>query len=93
MNSRSFIWEVENSPYSSDFLKSSNAFGKNNPIVLIDQYSGKRPSLINQDFLTIGAINISMYASALLDSSLLDLLDKVVQKGRTTDGLRDFLVF
>jgi len=89
----SFIWEIESSPYPSDFLQESMTFGSVNPVFLIDQYAGKRPTILNQQFLTNGTINVSMYPSALLDSNVLDLVDIFVQKRKSTDGFKECLRF
>lgn len=93
MNSKTFVWEIINSPYSSQFLQKSKTFGRTNPIFLIDQYSGKRPQIINQEYKRNGTIDISMYPSALLDSNVVNLLDSFIQKGKATDGFSEFLRF
>lgn len=89
----SFIWEISKSPYQSEFLSETLEFGKHNPIFLIDQFGGKRPAIINKEFLTRGSINFSMFPTSLLDSNVLDQLDKFVQKGKATDGFLSFLRF
>lgn len=88
-----YIWEVENSPYPSSFLQHTITFGEENPVFLIDQLSGKRPAILNKQFLTEGTISFGLYPSALLDSNVLDLVDKFVQKKETTDGFSAFLKF
>lgn len=89
----SYVWNVSDSPYKSEFLNETIEFGSENPVFLIDQLGGKRPALFNSEFLTKGKINISMYPSSLLDSNVLDLLDRFVHKGKATDGFREFLKF
>lgn len=93
MGKESFIWDVTGSPYPSEFLRESVQFGTSNPIFLVDQFEGKRPAIINRKFLEQGSIQFGMYPSALLDSNVLDQLDKFVQKGHSTDGFIEFLRF
>ena len=68
-------------------------FGTSNPIFLVDQFEGKRPAIINRKFIEQGSIQFGMFPSALLDSNVLDQLDRFVQKGDATDGLIDLLHF
>tara|TARA_B100000586_G_C19977401_1_gene370457 strand:+ start:269 stop:718 length:450 start_codon:yes stop_codon:yes gene_type:complete len=93
MTKKSFLWEISNSPYQSPYLSESRVFGTNNPIYLIDQYSGRRPALMNGDFLSKGSIQFEIYPSALLDSNVVNLLDRYVQTGNTTDSFKSFLRF
>lgn len=87
------LWEVTSSPYNSLFLSDTLTFGKNAPIFLIDQFSGKRPILINNDFLQTGALQINFGACALMDSNVVDRMDIFARTGRTTDGFKGFLDF
>ncbi|WP_067218438.1 hypothetical protein [Marinomonas gallaica] len=93
MDTESFFWEISKSPYKSKFLSETLEFGKDNPVFLLDQFSGKQPALINKEFLETGNLKFEMFPTALLDSNVLDQLDKFVQKGKTTDGFLDFLIF
>ena len=93
MEKASFIWEVAGSPYPSEFLNGSFQFGISNPIFLIDQFNGTRPAIINREFIERGNIQFSMYPSSLLDSNVLDQLDRFVQNGHSTDGFLAFLHF
>jgi len=93
MNSDTFSWEVLYSPYPSQFLKGTQQFGERLPLYLIDQFEGKRPALLNSEFLSSGKIQISMYPSELLDSNILDAIDKRVSGRSTPDGLESFLRF
>jgi hypothetical protein len=93
METESFYWEIEKSPYKSKFLNETLEFGVDNPVFLLDQFSGKQPSLINKEFIQTGSLNFEMFPTTLLDSNVLDQLDKFIQKGTTTDGFLDFLKF
>ncbi|MGF1836834.1 hypothetical protein [Photobacterium sanguinicancri] len=99
MESESFYWEVSKSPYQSEFLNETLEFGIDNPVFLLDQFSGKRPVLINEEFLIKEHLEFEYFPTALLDSNVLDQLDqldqldKFIQKGTTTDGFLDFLKF
>ena len=93
MKEGSFLWEVARSPYKSEFLCENLQFGTQNPLFLIDQFGGKRPAIINKEFLEQGSIQFQMFPSTLLDSNVLDQLDKFVQKGHATDGFLEFLRF
>ena len=93
MNSEPFIWEVGNSPYDAEFLAGTQEFGQVDPAYLIDQYTGKRPAIINTEFLSKGCLDLRLYPSALLDSNVVDALDKRVIKGASSDGIELFLRF
>jgi hypothetical protein len=93
VKNKDFIWEVKNSQYVSDFLTESKEFGKRERIFLIDQFSGKRPAIINQEFLEMKTISIRSSASAMLDSNIVNLIDSFIQKGKKTDRLDAFLYF
>ncbi len=93
MEAESFFWEISNSPYKSKFLSETLEFGIDNPVFLLDQFCGNQPALINKEFLEKGSIKFKMFPTTLLDSNVLDQLDKFVQKGKTTDGFLDFLKF
>lgn len=68
-------------------------FGTSNPIFLVDQFNGKRPVIINREFIEQGSIKFGMFPSALLDSNILGQLDRFVLKGHGTDGFLAFLRF
>ena len=87
------IWEVSASPYHSDFLNGTIKFGENEPVYLIDQFSGKRPAIINQDFLLNGEIHMNFGACALFDSNVVDKMDSFVRTGKASDGFNAFLDF
>ncbi len=93
MKNKDFIWEVKNSLYVSDFLTESKEFGERERIFLIDQFSGKRPAIINQEFLEKKTISFRSSASAMLDSNIVNLIDSFIQKGKKADGLDAFLHF
>jgi len=86
-------WEIAGSPYPSKFLVGTKLFGQSNPVFLIDQFVGKRPLLLNEEFLSGAKIELRMWPSALMDSNLLNAIDKRVHKGVRHDGLDDFLRF
>ena len=93
MDHKPFFWEIMGSPYPSNFLRDSQKFGETNPIYLIDQFSGKRPALFNKKFISTGKVEFPMYACAILDSNIIDAIDKKVSNNATFDGLDSFLRF
>ncbi len=93
MKKDKFLWDIKGSPYQSYFLKESMTFGEKEPIFLIDQFNGKRPVIINKDFVDNGFISFNMFPSALLDSNVLDKIDTFIQNKKETDGLLKFLRF
>ncbi|WP_155988715.1 hypothetical protein [Thioalkalivibrio sp. ALE17] len=93
MHSGTFLWEVQHSPYPSQFLTGTRQFGESLPLYLVDQFEGKRPVLLNDEFLSNGEITFGMYPSALLDSNILDAIDKRVSGKGVSDGLEGFLRF
>ncbi|MBX9349168.1 hypothetical protein K5M36_18970 [Chromobacterium vaccinii] len=93
MHSETFLWEVHHSPYPSQFLTGTRQFGEASPLYLVDQFEGKRPALLNHEFLSNGKITFGMYPSALLDSNILDAIDKRVSGKAVPDGLESFLRF
>lgn len=93
MEKNSFIWEVQNSPYNSPFLSGTQTFGHSSPLYIVDQYEGKRPALINEKFISQREISFKIYPSALLDSNVLDAIDKKILTGKSLDGLDEFLNF
>jgi hypothetical protein len=68
-------------------------FGSDNPVFLVDQYSGKRPFLLNTEFLQEGTFQFRLFASALLDSNLASQLHAVAYGGKVNDGFLEFLKF
>lgn len=88
-----FHWEITNSPYKSEFLEQSIDFGACDPCYLLDQYSGRRPALINDEFIAKGSIQFKVYPCALLDSNLASQVHAVVNGGKVNDGFRDLLRF
>jgi hypothetical protein len=93
MDKNAFIWEIYDSPYPSQFLSGTRKFGESFPLYLVDQFHGKRPMLINNDFLRQGKINFYMYPSAILDSNILSAINRRVSENVKLDGLEDFLKF
>ncbi len=87
------IWDISNSPYESPFLKGGVQFGSKNPIFLIDQYDGKRPALLNKEFFEAGKLDIKMYPSVILDSNVMDALNKRIRRDHCTDGVDGLLLF
>ena len=93
MDQKPFFWEIVGSPYPSSFLRNSKKFGEVDPIYLIDQFSGKRPALFNEKFISTGKVEFPMYASAILDSNIINAIDKKVSNNASFDGLESFLLF
>ncbi len=69
-DNHSHIYEIASSPYESHVMGSSLFFGPDKyPLTIIDQFSGKRPAIINRAFLTSkGKYNMIIVATMLLDS-------------------------
>lgn len=88
-----YTWEISDSPYPSDFLSGTREFGEVNPCLLIDQYSGKRPAIINKEFLERRQIQFGLYPSALLDSNLANQVHAVANGGKVNDGFHSLLKF
>lgn len=88
-----YTWEISNSPYPSQFLSGTREFGEANPCLLIDQYSGKRPAILNKEFLERGQIQFGLYPSALLDSNLANQVHAVANGGKVNDGFQSLLRF
>ncbi len=88
-----YTWRISDSPYPSDFLSATMEFGEANPCLLIDQYSGKRPAVLNRDFLERGQIQFGIYPSALLDSNLANQVHAVANGGKVNDGFYSLLKF
>ena len=93
MNIKSFVWEIKDSPYPSNFLQKSRSFEGKNPIFLVDQYSGKRPMLLNDEFLSNRTITFKMRPCALLDSNIVDTIKKLVEEGKYDESLDSFFRF
>lgn len=87
----SYVWQIADSPYPSEVLQGSMEFGKVNPSYLIDQYSGRRPALINAEFLQTKKLEFKFFPSALLDSNLARQVYAVANGGTVNDGFRDLL--
>ncbi|ANB01187.1 hypothetical protein ECTOBSL9_0243 [Ectothiorhodospira sp. BSL-9] len=93
MHGGTFLWEVHHSPYPSQFLTGTRQFGESLPLYLVDQFEGRRPALLNDELLSNGKITFGMYPSALLDSNILDAIDKRVSGKAVSDGFEGFLRF
>lgn len=88
-----YTWDISGSPYPSEFLSSTRDFGTENPCILIDQYSGKRPAILNREFFERGKIQFNIYPSALLDSNLANQVHAVANSGKVNDGFYELLKF
>lgn len=88
-----YTWEISDSPYPSQFLSGTREFGEANPCLLIDQYSGKRPAVLNKEFFERGQIQFGLYPSALLDSNLANQVHAVANGGKVNDGFQSLLRF
>lgn len=93
MSETAYEWLITQSPYVSPFLVGTKKFGEENPLFLIDQYSGRRPALMNDEFIKTGTLSFEMYPSALLDSNLASQVHAAANGGRVNDGFKDFLHF
>jgi hypothetical protein len=87
-----YVWEIAASPYPSEVLSETKQFGVENPCYLVDQYSGRRPALINEEFLASGTFQFRFFASALLDSNLASQVHAIANGGKVHDGFRELLV-
>lgn len=87
-----YVWEIAASPYPSAVLSETKQFGVENPCYLVDQYSGRRPALINEEFLVSGTFQFRLFASALLDSNLASQVHAIASGGKVHDGFRELLV-
>ncbi|NNP76559.1 hypothetical protein A7P54_09005 [Acinetobacter sp. Ac_3412] len=88
-----FYWEISRSPYESQFIKSSTDFGSKNKCYLIDQYSGKQPSIINEEFIRNEKISFPIFPSVLLDSNISNEIVNFITKGECKDGVYDLIKF
>lgn len=88
-----YTWEISDSPYPSQFLSDTREFGVENPCLLVDQYSGKRPVVLNKEFFERGQIQFALYPSALLDSNLANQVHAVANGGKVNDGFQSLLRF
>lgn len=88
-----YLWEISQSPYKSPFLETAIDFGSKPDVTLIDLYSGKRPAIIDKDFISSGVRRFQIVPSALLDSNLADELVRLVNGVKVSDGFIEFFRF
>ncbi|MGO0790915.1 hypothetical protein ACTOWA_13720 [Herbaspirillum seropedicae] len=88
-----YYWEISQSPYKSPFLESAVDFGSKPDVTLIDLYSGKQPSIIDEAFITSGKRQFKIFPSALLDSNLADELVRLANGDNVSEGFLKFFTF
>lgn len=88
-----FQWLVKDSPIESPWLRGTKTFGVNKPVMLIDQFGGKQPYLINQQYWEAGELSYPACAKAVVDSNLLDGIAALMSGAEIDDGLRGFIEF
>ena len=86
-------WEIKDSIIESGIIKGTKKLGSTNPVFIVDQFSRKAPMLVNENLLTNKEVNYSIKEEALLDSNVVDLIDRFVNKQASTEGLNAFLKF
>lgn len=77
-----FRWLVKDSPIESPWLRGTKTFGVNKPVMLIDQFGGKQPYLINQQYWEAGELSYPACAKAVVDSNMLDGIAALMSGGR-----------
>lgn len=85
------IFDFSSSPYVSFFYEDSMIFGKNKKkIGVIDQFQGKRPSVLNKEFLVDKKeLQLNFVQTLILDSHIIDGLHRFVSgKGKLDEDLR-----
>ncbi|SOS37046.1 hypothetical protein CFBP6411_05693 [Pseudomonas syringae group genomosp. 3] len=88
-----FKWLVKDSPIESPWLRGTKTFGINKPVMLIDQFGGKQPYLINQQYWEDGELVYPACAKVVVDSNLLDGIAELMSGGEVSDGMRGFTEF
>lgn len=88
-----YIWEVERSAKPSPFLQGSQVLGTSDKVHLIDQFKGRLPALVNEEFLQKQRLDVTFRPGFLLDSNMVDDIDRRVRGGKGGDGLEAFLNF
>src|SRR5579859_1480579 len=88
-----FSWEFLNSPYPSQFLQGTRQFGHSSPLYLIDQFSGKRPMLLNREFLSHGSVSVGFCPTILMDSNVFSAIEARVSGLAESDGLEELIGF
>lgn len=87
------MWEIERSATASPFLIGSQVLGNVDKVHMIDQFRGRLPKLVNAQFLRDGKLDILFRPGILLDSNLVDDIDRRVRGGAVGDGVEQFLRF
>lgn len=88
-----FQWLVKDSPIDSPWLRGTKIFGVNKPVMLIDQFGGKQPYLINQQYREEGELSYPACARVVVDSNLLDGIAALMSGAEIEDGMRGFIEF
>ncbi|MNU71193.1 hypothetical protein D3C71_606180 [compost metagenome] len=86
-------WIITDSPYPSPFLTESKRFGEENTCYLIDQYSGKRPCLINYEFLEKQKLELKFFPNVLFDTNLASATYNLANGGKVKDGFVELIQF
>lgn len=78
-----FQWLVKDSPIESPWLRGTKTFGVSKPVMLIDQFGGKQPYLINQQYWEAGELSYPACVKAVVahidDINMLSFLDYLRQ--------------
>lgn len=89
------IYEFQDSPYPSPFYNSSISFTSGKELIgIIDQFQGKRPKILNRDYIVNKKqIDSKIVCTLILDSQTVDHLHKfeTAENHKTTDIVRTFL--
>jgi hypothetical protein len=93
MRNETYYWEIANSPDASPFLAGTKTFGEVDPIYLVDQFNGKKPFLINEEYLTNKKLEFQVFGCTLLDSNVVDAIDRRVLGGKISDGVEGLIRF
>ncbi|MFL1390066.1 hypothetical protein ACI77F_20610 [Pseudomonas tritici] len=88
-----FKWLIHESPLESPWLRGTRTFGVKKPVMLIDQFSGKQPYLINQQYWEQGELTYPACARVIVDSNLLDGIAALMTGAVVDDGMRGFIEF
>ena len=92
----SHIYEFSDSPYPSSFYDTSIIFNskkKNKSIGIIDQFQGKRPILLNREFVVEKKrLDLEIVQTLILDSHIVDYLHRFVTKRTPDENSREVAI-
>lgn len=86
-------WIITDSPYPSPYLTESKRFGDTGTCYLIDQYSGKRPYLVNTEVFNKQKTDLKFFPNVLFDTNLASPLYNLVNGGKVSDGFMALIRF